>query len=186
MLIPACRPPHKRAGSISDAHHRYAMAAIATLDQPRLIVSAIELESPDRPYTFETLERLKEIYGSRTNLFFVMGADSFLEINSWREPERLFSNASVIVAARPGCEITTSHLYAGREANVVDMRGRDGATLDMTEGNESRCLIYLIDYVNSDVSSTDIRQRVEEDQAIDGLVPSGVAQYIEKYELYRR
>ena len=105
LIIPAHRPPHKNSRSISDAYHRYAMAVLATLDEPRMKVSTIEIEAPERPYTFETIERLRDVYGSQASLFFVMGADSFEELNTWREPERILANANLIVAARPGYDV---------------------------------------------------------------------------------
>jgi nicotinate-nucleotide adenylyltransferase len=101
LIVPAHRPPHKNARAISDAYHRYAMAALATLDEPRVSVSTIELEAPGRPYTYETVERLGFVFGKETRLFLVMGADSFEEINTWREPARILSNVDVIVATRP-------------------------------------------------------------------------------------
>src|SRR6266852_131274 len=86
LIIPAHQPPHKDSRAIACAYHRFTMAVLALLDEPRVIVSTIELEAPDRPYTFETVKRLRSIFGPRTRLFFVLGADSFEEINTWREP----------------------------------------------------------------------------------------------------
>jgi nicotinate-nucleotide adenylyltransferase len=185
LVIPAHRPPHKQKDFISEAHHRYSMAVIATLDEPRLKVSAIEIESPDRPYTFETVEQLRQLYGRAALLFFVMGADSFVEINTWREPERLFSATNIIVAARPGVEVVTTHLTGGGR-NVRDLRGRAGEAYGEGAADDDCCSIYLTDYVSKDISSTEIRRRVREGMPINELVPAPVARYIEKYELYRR
>ncbi|HEY7546172.1 MAG TPA: nicotinate-nicotinamide nucleotide adenylyltransferase, partial [Blastocatellia bacterium] len=63
LIIPAHLPPHKQTGAVSKPFHRYAMAALATEDDKRLKVSAIEMEMPERPYTFQTIERLYGIYG---------------------------------------------------------------------------------------------------------------------------
>jgi nicotinate-nucleotide adenylyltransferase len=185
LIIPAHNPPHKQKDSVSEPYHRYAMAVVATLDEPRLRVSAVEIEAPDRPYTFETVERLREMYGRAARLFFVMGADSFAEINTWREPERLLSAVNIVVAARPGVEVATEHRPSGGR-NVRDLRGRAGGPEDAGAAEGSCCLIYLTDYVSRDISSTEIRQRVRDGEPINELVPAPVAGYVEKYELYRR
>ncbi|HKY04362.1 MAG TPA: nicotinate-nucleotide adenylyltransferase, partial [Blastocatellia bacterium] len=181
LLIPAYRPPHKRNSIISNSYHRYAMTVLATIEEAGLKVSTLEIDAPERPFTFETVERLKEIYGDRASLYFVMGADSFEEINTWREPARLLAATNLVVAARPGHEISTSHV-AGRFApKVVDLRGQTEAPSE-----DGCCHIYLTDYVQKDVSSTEIRRRVAEGEPVDGLVPEAVADYIKRYELYRR
>lgn len=184
LIIPAHRPPHKNARAIADGYHRFAMAALATLDEPRVAVSTIEMESPDRPYTFETIERLRSTFGPNTRLFFVMGADSFEEIRTWREHERLLSNTSVIAVTRPGHKVESSHLDERFRANIVDLRSGDGGPELAEDLNEHR--IFLAGYVNNNVSSTEIRQRVRDGEPIDYMVPPHVAGYIKKYELYRR
>ncbi|MEK6303989.1 MAG: nicotinate-nucleotide adenylyltransferase [Acidobacteriota bacterium] len=182
LLIPAHRPPHKGASSISNSYHRYAMAVLATLDEPRVSVSTIELKAPNKPYSFETVERLKQACGPQTELFFVVGADSFEEINTWREPQRLLASSNLIAVTRPGYEVRVSHLPDLRQASIVDVRGR----VPLSRGQAGSPRIYLTDCVNNDVSSTEIRRRVRAGESIDGLAPSSVVNYIEKYELYRR
>ncbi len=184
LIVPAHRPPHKNARAISDAYHRYAMAVLATLDEPRVSVSTIELEAPDRPYTYETVERLGTSFGTKTRLFFVMGADSFEEINTWREPARILSNVDVIVATRPGHEVKSSHLDERFRSSVIDLREREGGPDLATDTVERH--IYIAGYVNDGISSTEIRRRVSDDESIEGFVDPRVADYIDKYELYRR
>ena len=182
LIIPAHRPPHKESRAIADTYHRYAMAVLASLDDPKMLVSTIELVAPDRPYTFETIERLRDAFGEGVRLFFVMGADSFEEINTWREPARVFSNANIIVVTRPGHDAGSSDLAARFRSTVIDLR-RDGDEPKLRNSNENH--IYLTASVNTSVSSTEIRQRAREGQSIEGLVPPRVADYIEKYGLYR-
>src|ERR1051325_1620629 len=109
LVIPAHRPPHKTGQAIAKGFHRYAMTVLATLDEPRIRVSTLELEAPSRPYTFETLEQLRNVYGSQIALFFVMGADSFVEMHTWREPERIIATANLVVVGRPGYELQPTH-----------------------------------------------------------------------------
>ncbi|MGZ8843439.1 MAG: nicotinate-nicotinamide nucleotide adenylyltransferase, partial [Pyrinomonadaceae bacterium] len=59
IFVPACVPPHKRNASITSAFHRFAMLALATEQDQRLLVSTIELDAPELPYAVETFERIK-------------------------------------------------------------------------------------------------------------------------------
>jgi nicotinate-nucleotide adenylyltransferase len=182
LLIPAYVPPHKQASSVSSAYHRFAMAVLATLDDPRISVSTIELEAPERPYTFETVEHLREEMGPQNALYFVMGADSFEEMGEWRSPERILDAANLVVISRPGHEVSPGG-FAGA-AKVLDRRGISGPTigesLEAVHGT-----IYLTDLVGDDVSSTEVRRRARDGESIEPLVPARVADYVRRYELYR-
>jgi nicotinate-nucleotide adenylyltransferase len=160
------------------------MAALATLDEPRVSVSTIELEAPDRPYTYETVERLGVVFGAKTRLFFVMGADSFEEINTWREPARILSNVDVIVVTRPGHEVKSPPLDERFGSSVIDLRGQAGGP-DLAADTDERH-ISIAGCVNTGISSTEIRRRVREDESIEGFVDPRVNGYIKKYELYGR
>jgi nicotinate-nucleotide adenylyltransferase len=186
LIVPTSRPPHKDHGSISDTYHRYAMAVLATTDDPRLLVSTVEIEAPDRPYTYQTVERLREQYGDEHQFFFIMGADSFAELDTWREPERLLAGVNVIVAARPGVEIELAGLPEKIEANIVDLRGESRKPSVETESGAKQTKVFLTDYVRADISSTEIRRMAGEGRSIKDMVPPTVADYIEKYKLYRR
>jgi nicotinate-nucleotide adenylyltransferase len=183
LIIPANRPPHKNSSAIADAYHRFTMAVLASIDEPRALVSTIEIEAPDRPYTFETIERLKSSLKPGTKLFFVIGADSFEEINTWRKPELLFSSANFIVVTRPGYSVGLDHLDARTRSTVIDMSRSGNAFEEGGELDEHH--IYVTSSVNNHVSSTEIRQRLRDNESIEGLVPRQVADYITKYELYR-
>jgi nicotinate-nucleotide adenylyltransferase len=184
LIVPAHRPPHKGSRAIAGDYHRFTMAVLASLDEPRVLVSTIELEAPGRPYTFETVERLRSAFGTATRLFFVMGADSFEEINTWREPARLLSSTNLIVITRPGHDVGSSHLDERFRSTIVDLRGREDELQPGEDLNEHH--IYVTGYVNTGVSSTEIRQRVRDGESIQDLVPPRVSDYIRKYELYRR
>ncbi|HEX4947930.1 MAG TPA: nicotinate-nucleotide adenylyltransferase, partial [Blastocatellia bacterium] len=184
FFIPAFVPPHKRDRSISTSYHRYAMVVLATLNHSpstRFSASTIELEAPTRPYTIDTLQRLQSFFPA-ADLFFVMGADSFAEVNLWREHERLLTEYNIIVAMRPPAEaISVQHLSSKCQSHVVDLRGSkrpDWATL-----NGPR--IFLTDYVAVNIAATEVRAAVRTGQPLDLLVPSEVARYIATYDLYR-
>jgi nicotinate-nucleotide adenylyltransferase len=193
IFVPAFTPPHKRKRAISSPFHRMAMLALATTDSPKMFISTVELDAPSRPYTIETLRRLQtELLPAR--LFFLMGADSFGDVTSWREYEAILSEYDVVVAMRPGCrggdgaecaqngEETVGSLSPQLRGRIVDLRG--GAPPSDEDLKSSR--IYLTDYVSIDVSATGVREAVEQGRSIDDLVPPSVAAYIEKYRLYQK
>jgi nicotinate-nucleotide adenylyltransferase len=181
LMVPAFVPPHKRHTVLSDAYHRYAMVALATAEQPALMASTIELESPSMPYTIETLRRLQQEY-QNADLFFVMGSDSFADVTTWREHERLLADHFIIVATRPGRAggDQAAHLGASLRSRVVDLRGR----AQPPEATLGAPHIFLTDYVYEDVSATRIRELCAQGSDVGDLVPEEVASYIAKYGLY--
>ncbi|MCP9494598.1 MAG: nicotinate-nucleotide adenylyltransferase [Pyrinomonadaceae bacterium MAG19_C2-C3] len=202
MLIPAHVPPHKRDADISPAWHRYAMLALATQHDARLCISTIELDAPERPYTIDTLNRIKALYDREAaRFFFIMGADSWAEIVTWYEWERVISAMEIVVVTRPEYEISTAHVGAQAVSRIVDLRGKKipdiAAILDENrfDENKSEHRIYFTDAVFVPTAAREIRCRVREsndesrgrhglDDLVD-LVPPPVAEYINKYRLYR-
>ncbi len=186
FFVPAFVPPHKRDRQISAPYHRYAMVVLATLNHPqiartKLTVLTIELEAPTRPYTIETLQRLQTIHPT-ADLFFVMGADSFAEVNLWRDYERLLTKYNIIVAARPPAdEVSAQHLSAKCQSHVVDLRG--GQRPDLAAFDEPK--VFLTDYVAVEIAATQVREAVRREQPIAEFVPPDVARYIASYDLYR-
>jgi len=187
LFIPAYIAPHKRKSRVTPALHRYAMLALATQDEPHLCISTVELDAPEQPYTFETLSRMQESLGRAAQLFFVLGADSWMEMNTWREWERVLASANHIVVTRPGYELSAEHVTGEIRERVVDLRGMSveeaAREIDGSEGLK----IYITDAAFMDVSATAIRRAVREGRNESWLkqVPSPVADYIRKYGLYR-
>lgn len=186
VFIPAFHAPHKNKKPTS-AFHRYAMLAVATNDEAHIEISKIELDAPERPFTFETLTRIKTELAD-TEIFFVMGADSWADITTWREWEKVLSLTNTIVVTRPDYEINFSHVTDEIRARIVDLRGEN--RLRMTNGELRKPIenpaIYMTDAVFLDVSATEIRGKIKENNADwRDDVPPPVAKYVEKYELYR-
>jgi nicotinate-nucleotide adenylyltransferase len=190
IFIPAFHAPHKKGKSPTLAFHRYAMLVLATRDEAQSKVSTIELEVPARPYTVETLSKLKKELSDR-EIFFVMGADSWAEIDTWREWETVLTLTNVIVVARPNYEIGFSHVSEKIKKRIVDLRGNhksreiEDKTIDDSILTNQNSRIYITDAVNLDVSSTDIRRKIQDNTCQwRELVPEEVAKYIEKYDIY--
>jgi nicotinate-nucleotide adenylyltransferase len=190
VFIPAFRAPHKKGKSPTLAFHRYAMLVLAGKDEAQNKVSTVELEVPAKPYTVETLSKLKKEL-TDTKIFFVMGADSWAEIDTWREWETVLTLTNVIVVARPNYEIGFSHVSEKIKKRIVDLRGNhksreiEDKTIDDSILTNQNSRIYITDAVNLDVSSTDIRRKIQDNNCQwRELVPEEVAKYIEKYDIY--
>jgi nicotinate-nucleotide adenylyltransferase len=183
LLVPARRAPHKVDRPVSSAFHRYAMLALATRDEPGISVSTVELDSAGPQYTVDTLAYFRSCYQGPLDLFFVMGADSWSEITTWREWRRLVTLANLIVVTRPGFEIRIDHVDSETASNIVDLRGKENYDAGLSD-NEHK--IYVTDAVQLGVSATEIRQAAAADVAgLNSLVPPDVNNYIRKYRLYR-
>jgi nicotinate-nucleotide adenylyltransferase len=188
LFIPAHVAPHKRGRQVTPALQRYAMLALATQKESRFRISSVELDAPERPYTVETLAHLQETLGRRARLFFVMGADSWTEIRTWREWERVLEMSEHIVVTRPGYELDTSHVTEALRERIVDVRGATREAVERELAGERGRKIYLTDAVELDISATAIRDAVRTGVGRDLLgkfVAPEVADFIRKYELYR-
>ena len=179
VFIPAFHAPHKKRSRPTSAYDRFAMLCILTQNDSRMSVSKMEIEMPERPFSVETLERLNTEWPN-DEIFFVMGADSWMEITAWREWEKVLTMANHIVMTRPGTNIELTHVSDKIRRLIIDLRN----------GNEQRHTtkdlhIYLTDTVQVDVSATDIRQKLRSgDASWRGDVPTEVAKYIDKYQIY--
>ena len=183
VFLPAFHAPHKPDSAPMSAYHRFAMLTLATLHERRMRVSTLELDHAERRYTVDTLP---EIIGCFPNdkIFFVMGADSWSDIRTWRAWEKVLLMTNHIVVTRPGYEIGFDHVTDAVRDRIVDLRDLPVAPV-VENGPPLR--IYITDVVRLDVSATGIREDVRVDDRLDrdDDVPEEVAKYIEKYELYK-
>jgi nicotinate-nucleotide adenylyltransferase len=178
VFIPAFHAPHKKRLEPTPALDRYAMLALATNNEPFISVSKMEIDVPAKPYTVETLERLNQLLPD-AQLFFVMGSDSWSDIRTWREWEKVLTLTNHIIVTRPGFEINGDHVSEEIRERIVDVRGELKPEVD------DSLRIYFTDAVNLDVSASEIRKKIREnaDDWRDDLTLE-VAKYIEKYQIY--
>lgn len=168
IFIPAGIPPHKNNLKVSDNMHRYMMTELATIQNPNFQVSDIEVRSPDVSYTFLTIQKLKDMYGSDAEIYFITGADALLSIETWKNFNELIKSCAFIAGTRPGLE-------------NKKLEGK----VKLLKKQHDDANIYLANIPALDISSTDIRDRVLNQKSIKYLVPEGVEQYIYKNELYK-
>jgi nicotinate-nucleotide adenylyltransferase len=182
VFLPAFHAPHKADNKPTSAYHRFAMLTLATADEPQISISTLELDRAEKRYTVDTLPEIIQLHPD-ADVFFVMGADSWVDILTWREWEKVLLMTNHIVVTRPGYEIGFDHVSPAVRARIVDLRNsrENPSGIDTSPG------IFITDAVSHDVSATEIREDIREDDRLDrdSDVPQEVAKYIEKYELYK-
>ena len=165
LFLPARQNPLKQGAPSSEAEDRCEMVARAIADNPLFQLSRLDIDRPPPSYTVDLLQSL-QASDSRTELFFLVGADILPELPKWRAPEEVLRLARLVVVNRPGSpfpnldELELALPGARERADVVRIPGVD-------------------------ISAADLRARVRSDQPIRYLTPPGVEQYIQARRLYR-
>ena len=168
-LVVTGRPPHKEGPRSAPALARYVMAELAVLDHPDLAVSVVELDETRKSYTIDTLElRRRELPDAE--IWWILGADAFAELHTWRRFRAILASFPVAVLARPGFD--RRELLAGLDAELA--RLVSGSRVEWVENP-------LVD-----ASSTRLREVL----ASGGRPPEDrldprVLRFVEKYRLYR-
>ncbi len=158
LFVPTGVPPH-RDSPCSSALDRYAMVCLATHAHPSFAPSDVELVGPGPHFTVDTLSRLAGTHEGAT-LHLIVGSDTFREIETWRDHERLRVICRLAVVARPG------------SADALP-----------TPGTSSWAASITGDALP--ISATRIRRLVAEGRSVRYLVPQAVADHIAKRGLYR-
>jgi nicotinate-nucleotide adenylyltransferase len=181
IFIPASYPPHKDKGDILPASLRAEMVRLAIADNPRFAFSEVELRRPGKSYSVETIAHFRREFGPETELYFILGLDAFLEINTWKEYAALFSLSHFIVMTRPGFEknFTPEHL-------PVEM-AKDFCYDSQTDGyaHRSGFFIFPREITALDISSTKIRENIRKRRTVKYLLPEPVESFIFEHNLYR-
>jgi nicotinate-nucleotide adenylyltransferase len=177
LFIPAHDPPHKPADPRASAFHRFALLSLAIQDAPGYQASDIELDREGASYTADTLRALHTGGLSASQLFFIIGADAFAEIATWREYPAVLDLAHFVVIARPGTTLEEAL------ARTPDLRSRSRVAGARAQ-DDGRTGIYLVEARTRDVSSTAIRTALDDGGVIDDLVPAAVARHIVTHHLY--
>jgi len=176
-LVPSHDPPHRSGRPLASAFHRFALLALAIEDRPAYRVSDIELGRAGPSFTTDTLRAMHDEGWRPSQLFFILGADAFAEIDTWHDFPGLLDGAHFVVIARPG---TTLEAAAARTPALQSRMHRGERSLP----DDGTTRIILVEARTRDISSTMIRARLAARQPIDDLVPAAVARHIANHQLY--
>jgi nicotinate-nucleotide adenylyltransferase len=176
-LLPAHDPPHRTTSPLASAFHRFALVALAIQDRPAYRVSEMELSRSGQSYTADSLRAMHAEGWAPLQIFFILGADAFAEISTWREFPTVLDGAHFVVVARPGTSLESA------ATRTPELRHRLHHLGDaIPEDGKPR--IILVEARTRDISSTTVRARVNARQPIDDLVPDAVARHIVNHHLY--
>ncbi|MEO7039424.1 MAG: nicotinate-nucleotide adenylyltransferase [Gemmatimonadaceae bacterium] len=158
LFVPAAVPPYKARSVQGTAEQRLRMLELMIGSDPRFEASRLELDRDGLSFTVDTLAALSE-KTPEVSLFMLIGEDLATQIASWRDATRIAELATIVVLARE----------AGAKASALE------SSLPMMRLTTRRI----------DLSSTEVRDRVQAGRSIHGFVPDAVAAFIDAAGLYR-
>ena len=164
-FMPSGSPPHKETSTINPGQARAEMLELATAGTAEFVVNRMELDREGTTFTVDTLAQLHDEHTER-ELFFLIGADSLIDLPNWREPTKIAQLATIIAVNRG-------------DRPLPDLNG-----IEQALGAETAAKIQFAEMPGIDISATDIRRRVREGRSIRYLVPRAVEQYIIEHKLY--
>ena len=179
FLIPSASPPHKTNDPITPFQHRLTMVRMAAQVSPLLEVLDLEGKRSGLSYSIETLKELQQMHSPDPELFFILGTDAFLEIETWREYRRLFDYAHFVVIQRAGHEEKMFDSFLMHVREDITKTGDPGVYT-----TSSGMIIMIMTSTFLEISSTRIRQMVAQGKSIHFLVPETVRKYILQKGLY--
>ena len=168
IFVPAKLQPFKLDKNVTAGEHRLAMIKEAIDGIDGLEVSPNELEAEGISYTYLTVRAMKKRFGTDARLYFITGTDSFLKIETWKNAEELIRSCSYIIGTRPG--------YRKQELDICIERIRRDYNTE----------VINIDNTQFDISSTEIRKRLESGLPCSDLIPEKTERYITANGLYKK
>lgn len=167
LFVPSGTPWLKESTKVLSKNKRVSMTGMAIEDNPDFALSTIEIDREGNSYSYETVEELKRMQ-PKTDFYFIMGADSLLEIERWKHPDRLMAECTLLVAVRDDC----------------DREGLEKQIIYLTDKYQADIKILPADRI--DISSTKIRQLIREGKSVRYMLPDQIIRFIQKNHLYRQ
>lgn len=176
QMIPNGQPPHKETTSAS-AEQRKTMLELSIAEQKNIKINCIEMDYSGQSYSVETLKRLRAKPDTPKHLTWVLGMDAWLGLPNWYKAEELLSLANVLVINRPQSTQPLSDWHTQKLA-------QHQCELDELLASPYNKIAFL-SLPELDISSSQLKQRLEQQKCIRYLVPKKVLDFIQQQELYR-
>lgn len=167
-FMPSGQPPHKKDHEVAAAEDRLKMTELAVKKDPRFVCSDFEIRRPGNTYSAETLKLLKEAYPQHT-FYFIIGADSFYQIERWYHPEQVMALVTLMVAGRT---------YDKAERSMEEQK-------QLLEDKYGARILFL-HCPEMEVSSSELREKIAAGKKDDALMPEAVYAYLSERKLYQR
>ena len=166
-IMPAGVPPHKQMQGDANTWQRLKMCELAFEDVEGVLISDLEIRREGKSYTVDTLRAMAS---EEHRLFFLMGTDMLLTLDTWREPEEIFRLCYPVYMRREGADPI---LDARIVAKISEYQQKYGKVVRRIVGDP------IV------VSSTAVRRAVAEGKSIANMVPPAVEKYIRENGLYK-
>lgn len=167
IFVPTGRPRHKlNDASLLNENLRYRMVGLAIQGHEGFSISDYEINKKGFSFTYETLKYFSEIYKD-SHLYFISGADCLINIYKWKNVADIFKRATLVVFNRPG--FSKEDILAQKKKVEEDFN---------TE-------IIFLDVEPLEISSTDIRKAVKNQDEITDIIPKTVMNFIKEHNLYK-
>ena len=193
-FIPASIPPHKET-NIARAENRLELVQQAISSNPYFTLSDIEIQRKGPSYTIDTIKVCKSNWKDRSQIFFIVGSDAFLEIDTWKSYRLLFDLISFIVMPRPQNNVIEQKNQPDYQSikPLIDTMQRfiiQKVSSDYVYNNDGMFYhpkkqpIYICQVTALNISSTDIRNYCKQKKSVRYLVPDDVMRYIQNNKMY--
>lgn len=157
LFIPANLPPHKKPEAVlTPAAFRARMVELAIVGEPKWGLSDLELRRLGVSYTVDTLQALKKIYPDPSKLFFIVGADSYVELKTWKDPEEILRLSEWIVAPR--------------------------ASVRLPKAPPPR--VHWLKMAPIEISASELREKIGRGEDCSKWIPGSVLDYLQRMKLY--
>ncbi len=184
LFIPSGVTPFDKPDPVKP-EHRYKMVKAAIKGNPRFRISNIELKTGGKSFTVDTIMKLKEKYKER-ELFFILGIDAFLDLPSWKQPDRLMRHSNMVVLSRPGysfCDLALSPYLEGVSKRTLKELDK-GTRTEFTFKTSTKQKCHLCNVTGLNISASGIRKSIMSGGNINYLLPESVKSYIISNKLY--
>ncbi|MFP3868772.1 MAG: nicotinate-nucleotide adenylyltransferase [Desulfobacteraceae bacterium] len=181
-FIPAAQPPHKDSGAVTPFATRLTMTRLAVAEHPTFEVSDIEGQRPGRSYSIETIRQVRQSFGAGAEIFFILGLDAILEINTWKDYRQLFTLCHFVVLDRPGSERRQLASVLQQEVHPQFRYQKEQDAFLHPSGYQ----VFFRYTTLLDISSTQIRRLAGQGKSIRYLLPEAVRRYILLNKLYQK
>jgi len=190
-MAPAGTQPLKIGFASASYADRLAMVELAVAGETNIAASEIDAPRADGlpNFTVDLLRRVRAEIDGKDELFFLLGADSFLTLRQWHGAAELPFLCRFIVAGRPGSLVDDVRLAlpegisAARKSGESSSGGLVAWELRGQAGMGSA--LYFMPDLQEDISATDIRAAIAGERSAAGLLASPVLRHIETHGLYR-
>lgn len=166
LVIPDYLPPHKEIDSFVTTEQRLEMTRLAFESFPFANVTDMEIKRGGKSFTAVTLSELKN---EENELYFLCGTDMFLTLDSWYRPDVIFSLATIC--------------YVRREND----KENDAKLEEMTAYYKEKYKADILPITSevTELSSSEIRQKIKLGECVDSLLQESVKDYILSRGLYK-